>query len=1627
MPVDAEPDSASLVTVTVEVALDDPWAASAPIPFEVFDLQHGVIAHGTVVAGTPARVHVQPGIHGVRAQTPSGQTLHGHQREGRDERPGDSFHVLNVADIAPRPWLQASSLLVPSRTTAFGRLDDPAGDGLWWAVWSLRDGRWQATDVPLAQGEQAAEGVRLVFTGLPPTPCVLQCGGPGVPSQMLRLPPEPRVAVDVRATTPEAPRLIASVLTPDADAHALLGYLATGATRQAEQVARVVASATPTWTRAAALGYHLIRTQTPPPDWPPSVLDITAGTPDGAVIAGWNILEQMRAGRIEPSAPDVLARFLDAVPGMPVCTDGVHLLTEGLQLLHGFSSSASAETESAASTALKTVAGYATAADLSAPLLTYRGAHPALPGTVPGATTPREAVRLAGALRELPVRPPRRTVPPPAASPAPVAEAAGGRHGWAALVVYRAMQAQDVAMLEPGAEELRLSLERMPERHGSWRVLLESLVQAELVLGMLGWDRERLLRAIPWMRRGVTLRPYEERVAYLEAVEFLQTVTALMDPDPESRLQAVRTFLAGIGGASASGKATLLRLYPELTPLGTLGDAVLEAADTGTLAGLQRMGEAGEAAWLSDRVSAWPKGYLGENDPRLLTMAVVRTQTRLAEADNYAPEYAALLTQFALSLHARYRSTGDYKDLTEAGRAAFAVWQVDQSGPLWLPAGGLSREPRAGLPRFALIFRDLAEATGAEPYLDAAVAAGQAAVSGMGGERRDWTAAAFGLGAALLTCYDIRGDFEALEEAVSWLDRALEASNRNAERNLCRTWLSSALVAAAAETGRREYLEDAIGVGRSVLDTAPVGNQSHTAAMVTLARALMLSTAHSEEDSLAEEARRMALEATFEAHPPTPAAAARHWSSLSLTLQECAGVTGDTVAVRYAVDAARQCVRATRKYPHSGILSYSGSVNVLAQALRTQYLVAGSHQALEQAIEVRRRALIALPRDHAQFAAQTDGLADLLELHHNVSGERRELLEAVELRRETVALTPAGHRDAAARLSDLARTLCAAAQLREPASGLLAEARTAVEEAVRQRRLDAVTVEGLADVAGALAASLTPQDDLDFVMIALVLYRAVASSSASPVPTRAAAAAAGGRLAAAHGQWAHAVTELSTAIDLLARLAGPDGDWINQDQHFDRFANLATDAAACALAAGDPTTAVTLLERGRGILLGHSMFPPTVWETLYRSDPLLGQMLKDAARRNVSAWAPPPNSGRIDRSRRDVETATAQRLTALDREWNDLLRRVRQVDGLEGVSGLLSDEYLRAAGREGPVVIVNVSQFRCDALLLTSDGLTTVPLPGLTAADAARHAERFATRSVGEEVPDPRLDQDRVQETLEWLWDTVANPVTQALGLVGETCPLPRMWWLPTGAMSFLPLHAAGTDRSSRDEPPESVMDRAICSYIPTLSALHSARLRTQRTPPGPHGTRDLLAVSTPGSTGQGGLPAVVRATQHLASEQLPAAASTTALLDALGTHPMVYFACHAVTHPTRPAESFLLLADGKRLSVGDIADHRGTGRLAVLSVCNTLSATTAPPGEHLPVMSAFQLAGYTQVIGTLWTVSDPVAATIAEELGPELTDTADGHPDRQLARALHEAADDLRRRHPALPGVWAAPAHAGI
>ena len=94
--------------------------------------------------------------------------------------------------------------------------------------------------------------------------------------------------------------------------------------------------------------------------------------------------------------------------------------------------------------------------------------------------------------------------------------------------------------------------------------------------------------------------------------------------------------------------------------------------------------------------------------------------------------------------------------------------------------------------------------------------------------------------------------------------------------------------------------------------------------------------------------------------------------------------------------------------------------------------------------------------------------------------------------------------------------------------------------------------------------------------------------------------------------------------------------------------------------------------------------------------------------------------------------------------------------------------------------------------------------------------------------------------------------------------------------------------------------------------------------------------------------------------------------------------------------------------------------RLAVLSACDTSRTTPHLPDEALHLASAFQLAGYPEVVGALWPVNDRVARTVAEELHRGLSEGSGA------AAALHAAVERLRAAYPGTPTLWAAFVHSG-
>jgi CHAT domain-containing protein len=156
---------------------------------------------------------------------------------------------------------------------------------------------------------------------------------------------------------------------------------------------------------------------------------------------------------------------------------------------------------------------------------------------------------------------------------------------------------------------------------------------------------------------------------------------------------------------------------------------------------------------------------------------------------------------------------------------------------------------------------------------------------------------------------------------------------------------------------------------------------------------------------------------------------------------------------------------------------------------------------------------------------------------------------------------------------------------------------------------------------------------------------------------------------------------------------------------------------------------------------------------------------------------------------------------------------------------------------------------------------------------------------------------------------------------------------------------------------------------------------------------------------------------------------NTQALIDSAATKGVVrtrlttatwaHFACHA-SAARDPADSQLGLYDAP-LPVRDVAElHLQRAHLAYLSACATAYGGVRLLDESIHVASAFQLAGFSHVIATMWLVKDPIAKRFAQWIYPQLI--RGGDP----AIAVHNAVRRMRDQLLEYPTLWGAYLHYG-
>jgi hypothetical protein len=480
--------------------------------------------------------------------------------------------------------------------------------------------------------------------------------------------------------------------------------------------------------------------------------------------------------------------------------------------------------------------------------------------------------------------------------------------------------------------------------------------------------------------------------------------------------------------------------------------------------------------------------------------------------------------------------------------------------------------------------------------------------------------------------------------------------------------------------------------------------------------------------------------------------------------------------------------------------------------------------------------------------------------------------------------------------------------------------------------------------------------------------------------------------------WQEASKVSKTALDLIPKLVSRSLEHLDKQHMLSQIVGLASDAAAAALNAGSgPLVALEFLEQGRCVLAASLEEMRTDITCLQETCPELAEQF--IRLRNEFAAPGVRKSLIIDNSDQIPWQIQANRRHEMENDFDKMIVGIRKQQGLENFLLPPTEADIKAAAKHGPVVIINMSKYRCDAILIEQDKIRSLPLPLLTTKE---------TKGRG-------IQGLRSSETLEWLWDAVTSPILDALGF---TQPPPRgkwpyIWWVPTGSLSKFPIHAAGYHGKHSHK---TVLDRVISSYSSSIKIIILGQ--RPRKPSFSPDTALLVAMEhTPGYKPLEFANEEVSTVRGLCKEMALCPIEPGRNKQEISSHflgcKIFHFAGHGYAHALDPSQSQLLLDDWKSdpLRVIDLLEINLRERapfLAYLSACETGRIEDEKFfDENIHLISACQLAGFRHVIGTLWEVNDKICVDIARNTYKGMRDGK--MTDESVRRGLHDACRQLR------------------
>lgn len=379
--------------------------------------------------------------------------------------------------------------------------------------------------------------------------------------------------------------------------------------------------------------------------------------------------------------------------------------------------------------------------------------------------------------------------------------------------------------------------------------------------------------------------------------------------------------------------------------------------------------------------------------------------------------------------------------------------------------------------------------------------------------------------------------------------------------------------------------------------------------------------------------------------------------------------------------------------------------------------------------------------------------------------------------------------------------------------------RTPLDTPARARYLD-----DLGDLLGSRYLIREEESDLQAT---ISFHRDAFNHKGASLGTRTSAGERLFRWSALAEDWQDAHATSASIVQLFPLLARPGLETSDRQYLLGTFVGLASDAAAAAINAGkDSFSALELLELGRGVVGGFLVDMRIDVSSLEKVNRKLAQQFVDVRDKLSTDISPEPylaegapNASDIIENRPpSPERQASQRRMQIQidgkkeaaESLEEVLKQIREQPGFQNFLFASSRTEMHAIAAEGPIAIINVCSYRCDALLLEQSKRRIVELPHLSQDTIQKKIHDLSTA---------------LPKALEWMWDTVAQPVLNELGFTKPPADArwPRVWWIPTGPLSGFPLHAAGYHVNGSSN---TVIDRVMSSYTTSVKHIILSRRR---------------------------------------------------------------------------------------------------------------------------------------------------------------------------------------------------------